>query len=137
MLRKLLILVISICFAQFAIADIATDISNGVKTRPTTLNAKDADVVAEVAVVELIQSGVDPVDAVITVCNVYRLTPEEMDYITTVAINALPPDADTVPLITLYSTECGLRLATGSGGTQRIGDVGGSPGGSISPNSFP
>ena len=137
MLRKLLILVISTCFAQFAIADIATDIANGVKTSPTTQNAKDSEVTAEEAVVQLIQAGVDPVDAVVTVCNVYALIPLETDYVTTAAINMLPPDADTTPLVAFYSTDCSDKLVVWPGESQRIGDVGGDPGGSISPNMFP
>ncbi|MCK5498149.1 MAG: hypothetical protein KAI77_03060, partial [Gammaproteobacteria bacterium] len=107
MLRKLLILAVSICFAQFAIADIATDIASGVESLPTTQNAKDDNVTAEEAVVQLIQAGVDPVDAVNTVRIVYGLTPLETDSIITAAINVLPPDTNTVPLVALYSTGSG------------------------------
>ena len=134
MVRKLLILSVSICFVQVAIADIATDIASGVESLPTTQNAKDDNVTAEEAVVQLIQAGVDPVDAVNTVRIVYGLTPLETDSIITAAINVLPPDTNTVPLVALYSTGSGIRLAIGLVGTQGIGDVGGSGGGSVSPN---
>ena len=129
MLRKLSILVISICFAQFAIADIATDITNGVKIRTTTQNAKDNNVVPEDAAVQLVQAGVDPFIAVVTVCKVYVLIPQETDYVTTAVINALPPDADTTALVAFYSTDCSDKLVVWPGGSQRIGDVGGDPGG--------
>ena len=133
MLRKLLILVVSFSFAQFAIADIATDIGNGVKIRPTTQNAKDEDVIQEDAVVGLIQAGVDCVVAVQSVRDVYGLTPLETDSVITAAINS-SSTCNTVPLVALYSTGGGLRLAVGPVGTQGIGDVGSSGGGSVSPN---
>ena len=134
-LRKLSILVVSFCFSPFAVADIATDITNGVESLPTTQNAKDDNVTAEDAVVQLIQAGVDPVEAVETVRIVYGLTPLETDSVITAAIKALPPGTNTVPLVALYSTGSGLRLAIGSDGRQGIGNTGGSGGGSsVSPN---
>ena len=75
MLRMLLILVVSLSFSQFTAADIASDIANDVKTNLATQNAKDANVTAEAAVVELIKAGINPVDAVVTIRNVYGLTP--------------------------------------------------------------
>ena len=134
-LSKLLILLVSLSFSQFAAADIATDIADGVKTRLATQTAKDDNVTAEDAVVELIKAGVNPVDAVVTVRDVYGLTPLETDNIITAVINALPPGANTTPLVALYSTGGGLRLAIGPVGTQGIGDVGGSGEGTpTSPN---
>ena len=133
MLRKLLILAFSICFVQVAIADIATDIGNGVKVRPTTQNAKDDDIIQEDAVVELILAGIDCVIAVQAVRDIYGLTPLETDSIITAAIN-IDPKCNTVPLVALYSTGEGLRLAVGPVGTQGLGDVGSSGGGSVSPN---
>jgi len=133
MLRKLLILTFSICFVQVAIADIATDIANGVKVLPTTQNAKDDDVIQEDAVVELILAGIDCVIAVQAVRDIYGLTPLETDSIITAAIN-IDPRCYTVPLVALYSTGEGLRLAVEPVGTQGLGDVGSSGGGSVSPN---
>jgi len=133
MVRKLLILAVSICFVQVAIADIATDIGNGVKVSPTTQNAKDDDIIQEDAVVELILAGIDCVIAVQAVRDIYDLSPLETDSIITAAIN-IDPRCNTVPLVALYSTGDGLRLAIGSVGTQGIGDVGSSGGGSVSPN---
>ena len=133
MLRKLLILAFSICFVQVAIADIATDIANGVKVHPTTQNAKDDDIIQEDAVVELILAGIDCVIAVQAVRDIYGLTPLETDSIITAAIN-IDPRCNTVPLVALYSTGEGLRLAIGPVGTQGLGDVGSSGGGSVSPN---
>ena len=72
-----------------------------------------------------------------TVCKVYVLIPQETDYVTTAVINALPPDADTTALVAFYSTDCSDKLVVWPGGSQRIGDVGGDPGGSISPNMYP
>ena len=143
MLRKLLILTISFGFAQFAVADIATDIGNGVKVDPTTQNAKDADVIQEDAVEQLIQAGVDCFVAVQTVRKVYRLSPLETDSVINVAMETLTSDSnqsndtsicDTAPLVALYSTGSGLGQAIGPTGTQGIADTGGSGGGSISPN---
>jgi len=104
-LSKLLILLVSLSFSQFAAADIATDIADGVKTRPATQTAKDSNVTAEDVVVELIKAGVNPVDAVVTVRDVYGLTPLETDNIITAAINALPPGTDIAPLVALYSSQ--------------------------------
>jgi len=134
MLKKILVPVILFCFAQFVIADIATDIASGVKVQPTTENAKDDDVGHEDAVVELIQAGVDCVVAVRSVRDVYGLSPLETDSIITAAINA-SQSCDTAPLVALYSTGSGLGLAVGPTGTQGLGDVGSSGGGSsVSPN---
>ncbi len=133
MLRKLLILVFSFCLSSFAVADIATDIANGVKVEPTTQNAKNDDVVQEDAAVELIQAGVSCVVAVQSVSNVYGLTPLETDSIITAAIDS-SQTCDTAQLVALYSTGSGLGLAVGPVGTQGIGDTGGSGGGSVSPN---
>ena len=129
MLRKLLMLTISFGFAQFAIADIATDIGNGVEVEPTTQNAKNDDVIQEDAVVELIQAGVDCVVAVQAVRKTYGLTPLETDSIITAAISS-SSTCNTVPLVALYSTGSGLGQAIGPTGTQGIADTGGSGGGS-------
>ena len=121
MLRIFLILVVSLGFSQFAAADIASDIANDVKTRPATQNAKDANVTAEAAVVELIKAGINPVDAVVTIRDVYGLTPEETDKVISAAINSLPPGANTTPLVALYSATGGQRLLVGQIGKQGIG----------------
>jgi hypothetical protein len=133
MLRKLLILMASLCMTQLVVADIATDIGDGVKVHPTTQNAKDADVIQEDAVVELIQAGIDCVVAVQSVSKIYGLTPLETDSVITAAISS-SSICNTVPLVALYSTGSGVRLAVGPIGTQGIGNVGGSGGGSVSPN---
>ena len=134
MLRKLLILVFSFCLSSFAVADIATDIANGVKVEPTTQNAKNDDIVQEDAVVELIQAGVSCVVAVQSVSNVYGLTPLEQDSIITAAINT-SQSCNTAEILALYSVGSGLGLAVGPTGTQGLGDVGSSGGGSsVSPN---
>ncbi len=133
MLRKLLILVFSFCLSSLAVADIATDIANGVEVEPTTQNAKNDDVVQEDAVVELIQAGISCVVAVHAVSNVYGLTPLERDSIITAAINTTQI-CDTAQLAALYSVGSGLGLAVGPVGTQGIGDIGGSGGGTVSPN---
>ena len=138
MLRKLLILAFSFCLSSSVVADISTDIADGVEVNPTTQNAKNDNVTAEDAVAQLIQAGVDPVDAVITVRIVYGLTPLETDSVITAAINALSPDANIVPLVALYSTGSGLGLAVGSAGTQGIGDTGSSGGGTcVTPSDCP
>ena len=134
MLRKLLILVLSFCLSSFAVADIATDIANGVEVNPTTQNAKNDNVVQEDAAVELIRAGVSCVVAVQSVSNVYGLTPLETDSIITAAIDS-SQTCDTAQLVALYSTGSGLGLAVGPVGTEGIGDVGSSGGGtSVSPN---
>ena len=136
MLRKLLILVFSFCLSSFAVADIATDIGNGVKVEPTTQNAKNDNVVQEDAAVELIQAGVSCVVAVRAVRDVYGLTPLETDSIITAAINT-SQNCNTAEILALYSVGSGLGLAVGPTGTQGIGDTGGSGGGggsSVSPN---
>ncbi len=136
MLRKLLILVFSFCLSSLAAADIATDIANGVEVDPTTQNAKNDDVVQEDAVVELIQAGISCVVAVHAVSNVYELTPLERDSIITAAINTTQI-CDTAELVALYSVGSGLGLAVGPVGTQGIGDIGGSGGGTVSPIASP
>ncbi len=141
MLRIFLILVFSLGFSQFAAADIASDIANDVKTRTATQNAKDANLTAEAAVIELIKAGVNPVDAVLAIRDVYGLTPEETDKVISAAINSLPPGSNTTQLVALYSTQGGQRLLVGQIGKQGIGGSGGSGGGtlastgsSVSPN---
>ena len=155
MLRKLLVPLVLICFSQFAVADIASDIASGVKVIPTTQNAKNDDIVQETTVEELIQAGVPCVIAVESVRNVYNLTPLETDSIITIAINveAVCEDGSSecvnvarlcpiLPLLALYSTGSGLEQAVGTTGIQGIGELGGSPGGpcpgetrcSVSPN---
>jgi len=133
MVRKLLILAVTICFVQVAIADIATDIGNGVKVHPTTQNAKDDDIIQEDAVVELILAGIDCVIAIQAVRDIYDLSPLETDSIITAAIN-IDPRCNTVRLVALYSSGSGLGLAVGPVGTQGLGDTGSSGGGSVSPN---
>ena len=104
-LSKLLILLVSLSFSQFAAADIATDIADGVKTHQATQNAKDSNVTAEDAVVALIAAGINSVEAVAMVSNSYALSPAEKDSVITAAINALPPGTDIAPLVALYSSQ--------------------------------
>ena len=135
MLKKLLVLGVSLCISQFAVADIATDVANNVSTQQATQNAKDSDVSAEDAVLALIAAGVNPIQAVNTVSNVYALTPAQKDSIITAAINALPAGTNTTPLVALYSPQGGRRLAYGPVGTQGVGGAGGGGGGTpVSPN---
>jgi uncharacterized membrane protein len=94
MLRKLLILTISFGFAQFAVADIASDIGSGVEVEPTTQNAKNDDVIQEDAVEQLIQAGVDCFFAVQTVRKVYRLSPLETDSVINVAMETLTSNSN-------------------------------------------
>ena len=91
--------------------------------------------------VELIKAGVNPVDAVVTIRDVYGLTPEQTDKVISAAINSLPAGTNTKQLVALYSTQGGQRLLVGQIGKQGIGGSGGSGGGtlvstgpSVSPN---
>ncbi len=133
MLRRFLVTGFFVCIAQFAIADIATDIASGVKVIPTTENAKNDNVGHEDAVVELIQAGVNCLVAIRAVREVYGLSSLETDGIITAAINT-SQTCDTAQILALYSTGSGLGLAVGPSGTQGLGDVGSSGGGSVSPN---
>lgn len=149
MLKKIVIPLSLFCFAQFVVADIATDISNGVGVNPTTQNAKNDNVVQEEAIEELIQAGVNCIIAVQAVRNIYNLSVLETDSIITAAINIELVNADqecanvagdnsygcsricpTKPLIALYSTGMDLDMAIGPSSTRGIGDVGSGGGGS-------
>ncbi len=155
MYRTLIALVVSLTLSALAVADIASDITSGVKVQPTTQNAKNDDIVQDTTVEELILAGVPCVIAVESVRNVYDLTPLETDSIITIALNveAVCEDGASecenvaricprLPLLALYSNGSGLEQAVGSAGTKGIGDTGSSGGGpcpgetrcSVSPN---
>jgi len=143
MLRKLLILLVSLSFSQFAAADIATDIADGKSTLEATTNAFNADpqVSAEDALVALIVAGIKAEDARKVVSEVYSLTTAQMIVIITAAINSLEPDPVTEKLDTELLAKLTKLLSIGALDVATTGTTGPSlgtgtnlGGGSASPN---
>jgi len=76
MIKRLLLLIAIFVAPQFVLANIATDLANGIGPMPATEGAKVEGVRPGDAVVQLITEGVESVEAVEIVRIVYGLTDE-------------------------------------------------------------
>jgi len=141
-IKRLVLLIAIFAVPQLALANIATDMANGVEPIPATEGAKAEGVLPDDAVVQLITEGIESVEAVEIVRVVYGLSedcgltqevaiaqmtetgvPQDLavdvvtercgledceptvspiDNIITAALNTLPEDADTAPLVALF-----------------------------------
>ena len=159
--------------SQLVLANIATDLANGVGPVPATEGARSEGVIPEDAVVQLIAEGVESAEAVQIVKTVYGLTedcglsqgnavtqmteagvPQELavdvvsnrcgdgdceqtvaptDSVVLAALGALPEGADTVPLVSLFSS-CNIGALAGQSPPVPTPGAGGGGGTSISPN---
>jgi len=72
--KTLLVLIAIFGASQLVLANIATDIANGVEPMPATEGAKSEGVIPEDAVVQLIAEGIESAEAVKIVKIVYGLT---------------------------------------------------------------
>ena len=122
--KTLLVLIAIFGASQLVLANIATDIANGVEPMPATEGAKSEGVIPEEAVVQLIAEGVESTEAVQIVRIVYGLTKAcnfsqaiaAYDGVVEAALNTLPEGADSAPLSALFSHCPPTPGAVGGGG---------------------